>query len=61
MRSPETVEAFRQALNKACGEIDEAAGLSQEIFEGDTLKSVRRELARLMEQIDTKFLIHLQD
>jgi hypothetical protein len=53
-------DAFRAALNAACGEINEAARISPELFEGDTLKTVRRELARLMEIIDAKILINLE-
>lgn len=45
-------QEFFQALENACGEINEAARLSSEIFDGDDLKFVRRELARLMEIID---------
>ena len=52
-------EAFRAALDAACGEINEAARISTELFEGDTLRTVRRELARLMEIIDAKILINL--
>ena len=52
-------KAFEQALNKACGEINEAARLSEGVFEGEELKSVRRELARLMEIVDSKLLNRL--
>jgi hypothetical protein len=52
-------KAFKGALNKACGEINEAAKLSSEIFDGDELKMVRRELARLMEIIDLQLLARL--
>jgi hypothetical protein len=54
-------EAFRAALNNACGQINEAARLSQTLFEGDNLKTVRRELARLMETIDSKILVNLKE
>jgi hypothetical protein len=54
-------EAFRAALNNACGEINEAARLSTEIFTADELKAVRRELARLMEIIDSQVLDRLKD
>ena len=47
---------FRNALNNACGEINEAARLSNDIFKEDELKLARRELARLMEIIDSKIL-----
>lgn len=50
---------FRIALDNACAEINEAARLSVEIFEEEDLKLVRRELARLMEIIDSKILICL--
>lgn len=50
---------FRVALDNACGEINEAARLSSEIFEEEELKAVRRELARLMEIIDSKLLARL--
>ncbi len=53
-------EAFAAALNNACGEINEAARLSSEIFSGEILHAVRRELARLMEIIDSKVLAHLE-
>jgi hypothetical protein len=52
------IEAFR-ALNNACGEINEAARLAPDIFSGDELKLVRRELARLMEVMDSQVLVHL--
>ena len=47
---------FRQALDNACGEINEAARLSPQIFEGEELKNIRRELAKLMENIETHIL-----
>jgi hypothetical protein len=53
------IDAFRAALNNACGEINEAARLAPDIFSGDELKLVRRELARLMEVIDSEVLVHL--
>jgi hypothetical protein len=53
-------DAFRAALNAACGEINEAARLSPELFQGDQLQTVRRELARLMEIIDAKILANLE-
>jgi hypothetical protein len=53
------IDAFRAALNNACGEINEAARLAPDIFSGDELKLVRRELARLLETIDSQVLIHL--
>lgn len=53
-------EAFRAALNNACGEINEAARLSKIIFDGEDLKLVRRELARLLEIIDSKLLERLE-
>jgi hypothetical protein len=52
-------EAFRAALNNACGEINEAARLSAYLFEGDELSQVQRELARLMEIIESKLLLRL--
>jgi hypothetical protein len=52
-------KAFREALNNACGEINEAALLSTEIFSGQELSHVRRELARLMETIDSQILARL--
>jgi hypothetical protein len=55
----QSTEQFRTALNNACGEINEAARLSVDIFGGDELKMVRRELARLMEVIDSKLLSRL--
>jgi hypothetical protein len=56
---PATTKAFRDALNNACGEINEAARLSTEIFSGENLNVVRRELARVMEIIDSKVLVRL--
>jgi hypothetical protein len=53
------VEEFRASLDKACGEIDEAARLSGELFQGNDLSRVRRELARLMEIIDGEILSRL--
>jgi hypothetical protein len=53
-------ELFREALNSACGEVNEAAKLSLDLFEGERLNNVRRELARIMEIIDGKILIHLE-
>jgi hypothetical protein len=55
----ETAKALRDALNNACGEIDEAARISSELFSGPELKVVRRELARLMEIIDSQILARL--
>ena len=55
----QTSEAFQAALNNACGEINEAARLSPYLFEGDELSQVQRELARLMEIIDSKLLRRL--
>ena len=52
-------ELFRAALNAACGEVSEAAKISLELFEGERLNTVQRELARLMEIIDGKILVHL--
>ena len=52
-------DAFRAALNNACGEINEAARLSEDIFTAEELASVRRELARLMETIDSNLLNRL--
>ena len=54
-------ESFKIALDNACGEINEAARLSSDIFEGDDLAFVRRELARLMESIDMKLLTRLNE
>jgi hypothetical protein len=55
----QVIESFRAALNNACGEINEAARLAPDIFSGDKLKLIRRELARLMEVIDSGVLVHL--
>lgn len=59
LNKQQSTEQFREALNNACGEISEAALLSVDIFEGDELKMVQRELARLMEMIDSKLLSKL--
>ncbi len=47
---------FQEALNIVCGEINGAASMSRAVFDGDDLKTVQRELARLMEIIDSKIL-----
>ena len=60
MANTQAVEEFRAALNNACGEINEAARLAPDIFSGDELKLIRRELAHLMEVIDSQVLIHLK-
>jgi len=57
--SEQSRQAFEQALNNACGEIDEAARFSKDIFEGDELRAVRRELGRLMQIIETEILSRL--
>jgi hypothetical protein len=54
--SNKSVDEFRQALNNACGEINEAARLSSDIFNGEQLEQVRRELTRLMEAIESRLL-----
>ena len=61
MNKQATKDAFRAALNNACGEINEAARLSSELFTADELKAVRRELARLMETIELQILDRLKD
>ena len=60
MTSVESVEAFRHALNNVYGEVNEAARLSRDIFSGDEAKFVRRELARIMELIDSRLLTLLE-
>jgi hypothetical protein len=50
---------FRAALDNACGEINEAARLSVDLFDGDNLKVVRRELGRLMEIVHSRILAKL--
>lgn len=57
--SSKSTDEFRQALNNACGEINEAARLSSDIFGGDELEQVRSELARLMTAIDSRLLSRL--
>lgn len=55
--SNENAELFLAALNRACGEVDEAAMHSTAIFsDPEELREVRRELARLMTQIDSRIL-----
>ena len=55
--NPSVAREFLAALNTACGEIDEAAMLSVAIFaDPEELRVVRRELARLMTQIDSRIL-----
>src|SRR5262245_39538307 len=53
------IDACRAALNNACGEINEAARLSDQIFTADELEIIRRELARLLNTIDLKVLDRL--
>ena len=55
------LDAFKTALNNACGEINEAARLARDLFSADELAGVRRELARLMEIIDSNILARLPD
>jgi hypothetical protein len=55
------LDAFKTALNNACGEINEAGRLASDIFSADELAVVRRELARLMEIIDSKILARVHD
>jgi hypothetical protein len=52
---------FREALNLACGEINEAARFSDAIFKGEELDQVRRELARLLEQIESGILVRVRE
>ena len=59
--STHPLDAFKTALNKACGEINEAARLAPELFLADELAGVRRELARLMEIIDSNILARLPE
>ncbi len=54
-------EAFKSALNNACGEINEAVRLNSELFSDEEIKAVRRELARLTEIIDSKILARLAE
>ena len=61
MNKQDAKEAFRAALNTALGEINEAARLSTEIFTGDDLKVVRRELGRLLVDIHSQVLDRLKD
>ena len=49
------------ALNNACGEINEASRLAPDLFLADELAGVRRELARLMEIIDSNILARLPE
>ena len=59
--SKESIDAFQAALNNACGEINEAARLSAELFDGEDLEVVRRELGRLMNIIDSKILARVAE
>lgn len=55
--STENAELFLAALNRACGEVDEAAKLSKTIFaDEEEIREVRRELGRLMTQIDLRII-----
>ena len=47
---------FKEALDKLCGEANEAARLSSILFKGDESKVVRRELARLMEVVESRII-----
>lgn len=60
MDKQDAKEAFRAALSTALGEINEAARLSTEIFAGDELKIVRRELGRLLVDINSEVLDRLK-
>jgi hypothetical protein len=52
-----SIVAFKNALNNACGEINEAARLASAILADAELAVARHELARLMEIIDSKILV----
>jgi hypothetical protein len=54
-------EEFRRALDNACGEINEAARLSGDVSGGEELAQVRRDLARLIEQIDSRLLSRFRE
>ena len=58
--SDQAKDAFRATLNNACNKINEAARLSVDIFQGDDLKAVRRELARIMEIVEAQLLARLK-
>ena len=47
---------FVNAINRLCGEANEAANLAVELFDEEELKIVRRGLARMMEISEAKIL-----
>lgn len=47
---------FRNAIEALCGEANEAARLSPDLFSEDELYTVKRELARILEIVEMKVL-----
>ena len=47
---------FTTAIDRLCGEANEAAKLAVELFDEEDLNTVRRELARMMEISEVKIL-----
>ena len=43
---------FKDAIDKLCGEANEAAQIAPAVFKDDELKRIKRELARLMEVVE---------
>jgi hypothetical protein len=52
---------FVDAINRLCGEANEAINLASKVFPEDKLPLVRRELARIMEISEAKILALLPD
>lgn len=52
----ERLQEFSSIIEKICGEANEAAHLAADLFDGEELQVVRRELARMMEISEAKIL-----
>lgn len=47
---------FTSAIDRLCGEANEAAKLAVDLFDEEDLKTIQRELARVMEISEAKIL-----
>ena len=54
MSNSKEILKFKKSLETICGEANEAAKLSELVFEGEPLNNVRRELARIIEVVELK-------
>ncbi|MEM7612852.1 MAG: hypothetical protein AAF270_14305 [Pseudomonadota bacterium] len=52
----ERLQEFSSIIDRICGEANEAACLAADLFDGEELQVVRRELARMMEISEAKIL-----